>query len=42
MNIRENKRGILKIAVVGPESTGKSTMAKYLGEQLGTVCVPEY
>lgn len=31
-----------KIAVVGPESTGKSTMAKYLAKALGTVCVPEY
>lgn len=32
----------LKIAVVGPESTGKSTMAKYLATQLHTLCVPEY
>lgn len=31
-----------KIAVVGPESTGKSTMANYLAKELGTVCVPEY
>ena len=31
-----------KVAVVGPESTGKSTMAKYLAKALGTVCVPEY
>ncbi|WP_093365791.1 AAA family ATPase [Sphingobacterium wenxiniae] len=31
-----------KIAVVGPESTGKSTMAKYLAQTLHTVCVPEY
>ncbi|QBQ42358.1 NadR [Sphingobacterium psychroaquaticum] len=31
-----------KIAVVGPESTGKSTMAQHLAAQLGTVCVPEY
>src|SRR5690606_17704223 len=33
---------LLKIAVVGPESTGKSTMAQYLAEKLQTVCVPEY
>lgn len=32
----------LKIAIVGPESTGKSTMAQYLAEQLQTICVPEY
>lgn len=31
-----------KIAVVGPESTGKSTMAQHLANMLGTVCVPEY
>ncbi len=38
----ENKQKLLKVAVVGPESTGKSTMAKYLAEQMKTVCVPEY
>lgn len=31
-----------KIAVVGPESTGKSTIAQHLASLLGTVCVPEY
>ncbi len=33
---------IQKIAVVGPESTGKSTVANYLARRLNTVCVPEY
>lgn len=33
---------LVKIAVVGPESTGKSTMAQFLAKQLKTVCVPEY
>lgn len=33
---------LIKIAVVGPESTGKSTIAEQLALQLGTVCVPEY
>lgn len=33
---------LIKIAVVGPESTGKSTIAEQLARQLGTVCVPEY
>lgn len=32
----------LKIAVVGPESTGKSTMARFLADKFNTVCVPEY
>ncbi len=36
----ENK--IFKIAIVGPESTGKSTMSAYLAEHYHTVWVPEY
>ncbi|QQL49723.1 AAA family ATPase [Mucilaginibacter ginkgonis] len=33
---------IYKIAVVGPESTGKSTMSAYLAKHFNTVWVPEY
>jgi len=33
---------IKKIAIVGPESTGKSTMAQHLAQTLNTICVPEY
>ncbi|MGZ3757407.1 MAG: AAA family ATPase [Mucilaginibacter sp.] len=33
---------IFKIAVVGPESTGKSTMSAYLANHYNTVWVPEY
>ena len=33
---------ILKIAIVGPESTGKSTMSAYLADHYQTVWVPEY
>jgi NadR type nicotinamide-nucleotide adenylyltransferase len=33
---------IIKIAVVGPESTGKSTMAAYLAKYYQTIWVPEY
>lgn len=33
---------LIKIAVVGPESTGKSTIAEGLARHFGTVCVPEY
>jgi NadR type nicotinamide-nucleotide adenylyltransferase len=33
---------IKKIAIVGPESTGKSTMSAYLAEHYQTVWVPEY
>ena len=37
-----NKSEILKIAIVGPESTGKSTMSAYLAEHYNTVWVPEF
>jgi len=33
---------IIKIAVVGPESTGKSTMAAYLAKHYNTAWVPEF
>ena len=36
------KSEIIKIAVVGPESTGKSTMSAFLAEYYHTVWVPEY
>ena len=33
---------IKKIAVIGPESTGKSTLSEALAKALNTVWVPEY
>ena len=33
---------IIKIAIVGPESTGKSTMSEYLAQHYHTVWVPEF
>ena len=33
---------IKKIAVIGPESTGKSTLSEALAKELNTVYVPEY
>ncbi|RCH55005.1 NadR [Mucilaginibacter hurinus] len=33
---------IIKIAIVGPESTGKSTMSAYLAKHYHTVWVPEF
>lgn len=33
---------MIKIAVVGPESTGKSTMSAFLAEHYNTAWVPEY
>lgn len=38
----ETIKSIKKIAVVGPESTGKSTLSKQLAEYYDTVWVPEY
>ncbi len=40
--IRNPKSEIKKIAIVGPESTGKSTMSAYLADHYQTVWVPEY
>ena len=37
-----NKPHIKKIAVVGPESTGKSTITARLAKHYGTLWVPEY
>lgn len=36
------REDLIKIAVVGPESTGKSSVATWLSEQMNTVCIPEY
>ncbi len=33
---------VRRVCVVGPESTGKSTLAAALAKRFGTVCVPEY
>lgn len=40
--MNNNKDSLLKIAVVGPESTGKSTMAQHLSKVLDSSYVPEY
>ncbi|GGH22029.1 AAA family ATPase [Mucilaginibacter phyllosphaerae] len=39
---RNPKPELIKIAVVGPESTGKSTMSAFLARHYQTVWVPEY
>ncbi|SKB49219.1 nicotinamide-nucleotide adenylyltransferase, NadR type [Parapedobacter luteus] len=40
--MRPDSSRLVKIAVVGPESTGKSTIAEQLARAYGTICVPEY
>ena len=37
-----NNSEIKKIAIVGPESTGKSTMSAFLADHYNTVWVPEF
>ena len=37
-----NSNQLIRIAVVGPESTGKSTIANELAAHFNTVCVPEF
>lgn len=39
---KTNRQDIRKIAIIGPESTGKSAMAEYLANQFRTLWVPEY
>ncbi|TKC00535.1 AAA family ATPase [Pedobacter cryophilus] len=36
------KKELIKIAIVGPESTGKSTISSALAKHFNTVWVPEY
>lgn len=33
---------VKKVVVIGPESTGKSTLSKWLADELNTLWVPEY
>lgn len=37
-----NNSPFFKIGIIGPESTGKSTLASYLAHRYGGVLVPEY
>ena len=41
-NLRQQKTTIIKIALFGPESTGKTTLAKQLAEYYETEWVPEF
>jgi NadR type nicotinamide-nucleotide adenylyltransferase len=36
------ERGLRKVVITGPESTGKTTLAEQLARSFGTVWVPEY
>jgi NadR type nicotinamide-nucleotide adenylyltransferase len=40
--IKKGNNSLLKIAIVGPESTGKTTLAKQLAEYYSTAWVSEY
>jgi len=41
-NLRQQKTNIIKIALFGPESTGKTTLAKQLAAYYNTEWVPEF
>jgi nicotinamide riboside kinase len=41
-NLRQQKTAVIKIALFGPESTGKTTLAKQLAEYYETEWVPEF
>jgi len=40
--LSKSKQNTIKIAITGPESTGKSSMAKALSEKLDCLWIPEY
>jgi NadR type nicotinamide-nucleotide adenylyltransferase len=40
--VRERRRGVLRVCVLGAESTGKTTLAAALAEHYRTLWVPEY
>src|ERR1700748_1372476 len=40
--MEQPQSNIIKIAVVGPESTGKSTMSAFLADRYNTIWVPEF
>jgi NadR type nicotinamide-nucleotide adenylyltransferase len=40
--VRERRRGVLRVCVLGAESTGKTTLAAALAEYYRTLWVPEY
>ncbi|RAR48093.1 DUF4301 family protein [Flavobacterium lacus] len=41
-NLKQQPTEIIKIAIYGPESTGKTTLAKQLAEHFNTVWIPEF
>ena len=41
-DLRQQKTNIIKIALFGPESTGKTTLAKQLADYYETEWVPEF
>ena len=40
--LEQTQNGIIKVVLFGPESTGKSTLAKALAEEFNTQSVPEF
>jgi nicotinamide riboside kinase len=41
-NLKQQSTEVIKIALYGPESTGKTTLAQQLAAEFNTVCIPEF
>lgn len=41
-HLKQEHTEIIKIAIVGPESTGKTTLASQLAEEFNTIWIPEF
>ncbi|WP_394759766.1 DUF4301 family protein [Flavobacterium sp.] len=41
-NLKQQQTNIIKVALYGPESSGKTTLAKQLAEHFNTVWIPEF
>jgi len=41
-NLKQQQTSVIKIAIYGPESTGKTTLAKQLADHYQTIWIPEF
>lgn len=41
-NLKQQQTNVIKIAIYGPESTGKTTLAKQLADHYQTIWIPEF
>jgi nicotinamide riboside kinase len=41
-NLKQQHTEVIKIAMYGPESTGKTTLASQLADEFNTIWIPEF